>query len=36
MYRTGFKRCEANHCCYVKFFDNSYAFYYCIWMICSL
>ena len=24
MNRTGFKRCEANHCCYVKFFDNSY------------
>ena len=24
MYRTEFKRCEANHCCYVKFFDNSY------------
>ena len=24
MYRIGFKRCEANHCCHVKFFDNSY------------
>ena len=24
MHRIGFKRCEANHCCYVKFFDNSY------------
>ena len=24
MNRTGFKRCEADHCCYVKFFDNSY------------
>ena len=24
MYRTGFKRCEADHCRYVKFFDNSY------------
>ena len=21
---TRFKRCEANHCCYIKFFDNSY------------
>lgn len=24
MHRIGFKRCEANHCFYVKFFDNSY------------
>ena len=24
MHRIGFKRCEANHYCYVKFFDNSY------------
>ena len=24
MHRIGFKRCEANHCCYVKFFGNSY------------
>ena len=24
MRRIGFKRCEANHCCYVKFSDNSY------------
>ena len=24
MYKTGFKRCEADHCCYVKFFGNSY------------
>ena len=24
MHRIGFKRCETNHCCYVKFFDNSY------------
>ena len=24
MYRTGFKRCEADHYFYVKFFDNSY------------
>ena len=24
MHRIGFKRCEANHCCYVKSFDNSY------------
>ena len=24
MNRIRFKRCEANHCCYVKFFDNSY------------
>ena len=24
MHRIGFKRCEADHCCYVKFFDNSY------------
>ena len=24
MNRTGFKRCEADHCCYVKFFKNSY------------
>ena len=24
MHRTGFKRCEADHCCRVKFFGNSY------------
>ena len=24
MHRIGFKRCEANYCCYFKFFDNSY------------
>ena len=24
MCRTGFKICEADHCCYVKFLDNSY------------
>ena len=24
MHRIGFKRCEADHCCYVKFFGNSY------------
>ena len=24
MHRIGFKRCEADHCYYVKFFDNSY------------
>ena len=24
MNRTGFKRCEVDHCCYAKFFDNSY------------
>ena len=24
MYRNRFKRCEADHCSYVKFFDNSY------------
>ena len=24
MNKTGFKRCEANHYCYVEFFDNSY------------
>ena len=24
MHRIGFIRCEADHCCYVKFFDNSY------------
>ena len=24
MHKIGFKRCEANYCCYVKFFDNSY------------
>ena len=24
MHRIGFKRCEADHCCYVKSFDNSY------------
>ena len=24
MYRIGFKRCEANHYCYVKFSDNYY------------
>ena len=24
IHRIGFKRCEANHCCYVKSFDNSY------------
>ena len=23
MHRIGFKRCEADHCCYVKFSDNS-------------
>ena len=23
MSRIGFKRCEIDHCCYVKFFDNS-------------
>ena len=24
MHRIGFKRCEADHCCYVESFDNSY------------
>ncbi|RVW72805.1 Retrovirus-related Pol polyprotein from transposon TNT 1-94 [Vitis vinifera] len=24
MHRIGFKRCEADHCCYVKSFNNSY------------
>ena len=24
MNRTGFKRCKADHCYYVKSFDNSY------------
>ncbi|RVW83913.1 Retrovirus-related Pol polyprotein from transposon TNT 1-94 [Vitis vinifera] len=24
MHRIGFKRCESDHCCYVKSFDNSY------------
>ena len=24
MHRIGFKRCEANYCCYFKFFDKSY------------
>ena len=24
MHRIGFKRCEVDHCYYVKFFDNSY------------
>ena len=24
MHRIGFKRCEVDHCCYVKSFDNSY------------
>ena len=24
MHRIGFKRCEADHYCYVKFSDNSY------------
>ena len=24
MYRIGFKRCEVDHCYYVKFFGNSY------------
>ena len=24
MHRIGFKRCETDHCCYVKFFGNSY------------
>ena len=24
MYKIGFKRCKAEHCCYVKFSDNSY------------
>ena len=23
-HRIGFKRCETDHCCYVKFFGNSY------------
>ena len=24
MHKIGFKKREADHCCYVKFFDNSY------------
>ena len=24
MHRIGFKRCETNHCCYIKFFGNYY------------
>ena len=24
MHRIRFKRCEADHCCYVQSFDNSY------------
>ena len=24
MHRIGFKRCEVDHCCYIKFFGNSY------------
>ena len=24
MHRIGFKRCETDHCCYIKSFDNSY------------
>ena len=24
MHKIGFKRCEVDHCCYVKFFDNSF------------
>ena len=24
MHRIEFKRCEVDHCCYVKSFDNSY------------
>ena len=24
MHRIGFKRCEADYCCYIKSFDNSY------------
>ena len=24
MHRIRLKRCETDHCCYVKFFDNSY------------
>ena len=24
MHIIGFKRCKADHCCYVKFSDNSY------------
>ena len=24
MHRIGFKRCKATHCCYIKFFGNSY------------
>ena len=24
MHKIGFERCEADHCYYVKFFDNSY------------
>ena len=36
MHRIGFKRCEVDHCCYVKSFDNSYIYYCCMWMICLL
>ncbi|RVW62859.1 Retrovirus-related Pol polyprotein from transposon TNT 1-94 [Vitis vinifera] len=31
MHRIGFKRCEADHCCYVKSFDNSYIILLLIW-----
>ena len=24
MHRIGFKKCEADHCCYIKSFDNCY------------
>ena len=24
MHRIGFERCKVDHCCYVKFFDNSF------------
>ena len=36
MRRIGFKRCEADHCCYVKFSDNSYIILLLMWMICLL
>ena len=36
MHRIGFKRCEADHCCYVKSLTILTLYYCCMWMICLL